>query len=60
MCTMQLVMRTDGVLRLILNIAIFTEMNAVITGEKYIRFVGIEDGKPIRFLLKVKSSFALP
>ncbi|KAG0250187.1 hypothetical protein BG011_008591 [Mortierella polycephala] len=52
----RLVMRTDGVLRLILNVAIFPDMNAVITGEKYIRFIGIEDGKPIPFLLKVKDA----
>ncbi|KAF9355914.1 hypothetical protein BGX34_010189 [Mortierella sp. NVP85] len=52
----RLVMRTDGVLRLILNVAIFPEMNAVITGEKYVRFVGIEDGTPIPFLLKVKDA----
>ncbi|KAF9912989.1 hypothetical protein BX616_010190 [Lobosporangium transversale] len=52
----RLVMRADGVLRLILNVAIFPDMNVVITGEKYIRFIGIEDGKPISFLLKVKDA----
>ncbi|KAF9962033.1 hypothetical protein BGZ72_000100 [Mortierella alpina] len=52
----RLVMRTDGVLRLILNVAIFPDMNVVITGDKYIRFIGIEDGKPIPFLLKVKDA----
>jgi len=57
--TTQIVMRTDGVLRLILNVAIFPEMNAVITGEKYVRFVGIEDGTPIPFLLKVRLSIRL-
>ncbi|KAI8595093.1 hypothetical protein EDD21DRAFT_281882, partial [Dissophora ornata] len=49
----RLVMRTDGVLRLILNVSIFPDMNAVITGDKYVRFIGIEDNKPIPFLLKV-------
>ncbi|KAG0232710.1 hypothetical protein BGW42_007964 [Actinomortierella wolfii] len=52
----RLVMRTDGVLRLILNIAIFPQMIPLITGEKYVRFIGIEDKKPIAFLLKVKDS----
>ncbi|KAF9985599.1 hypothetical protein BGZ75_002746 [Mortierella antarctica] len=52
----RLVMRTDGVLRLILNVAIFPDMNVVITGEKYVRFIGIEEGKPIPFLLKVKDA----
>ncbi|KAF9404133.1 hypothetical protein BGZ94_004344, partial [Podila epigama] len=49
-------MRTDGVLRLILNVAVFENMNVMITGEKYIRFVGIEGGKPVLFLLKVKDA----
>ena len=48
-------MRTDGVLRLILNISIFPEMNVAITGDKYIRFMGVEEGKPVSFLLKVGS-----
>ncbi|KAG0326140.1 hypothetical protein BG004_003034, partial [Podila humilis] len=52
----RLVMRTDGALRLILNIAVFPTMNALITGDKYIRFVGIEEGKPVLFLLKVKDA----
>ncbi|KAF9971865.1 hypothetical protein BGZ73_005101 [Actinomortierella ambigua] len=52
----RLVMRTDGALRLILNIAVFPQMVPLITGEKYVRFVGIEDKKPIAFLLKVKDA----
>ncbi|KAG0267982.1 hypothetical protein BGZ95_002685, partial [Linnemannia exigua] len=52
----RLVMRTDGVLRLILNISIFPEMNMSISGDKYIYFMGIEEGKPISFLLKVKDA----
>ncbi|KAF9357090.1 hypothetical protein BGX26_004264 [Mortierella sp. AD094] len=52
----RLVMRTDGALRLILNVAIFPDMNVVITGDKYVRFIGIEEGKPISFLLKVKDA----
>ncbi|KAF9926860.1 hypothetical protein FBU30_003650, partial [Linnemannia zychae] len=48
----RLVMRTDGVLRLILNMSIFPEMNVAITGDKYIRFMGFEDGKPLSYLLK--------
>ncbi|KAG0257417.1 hypothetical protein DFQ27_005161 [Actinomortierella ambigua] len=50
----RLVMRTDGALRLILNIAVFPQMTPLITGEKYVRFIGVEDKKPIAFLLKVK------
>ncbi|KAF9197836.1 hypothetical protein BGZ49_001560, partial [Haplosporangium sp. Z 27] len=52
----RLVMRTDGALRLILNVAIFPDMNVVITSDKYVRFIGIEEGKPISFLLKVKDA----
>ncbi|KAI1306690.1 hypothetical protein EDD11_004693 [Mortierella claussenii] len=52
----RLVMRADGVLRLILNVAIFPDMNVVVTGDKYVRFIGIEEGKPISFLLKVKDA----
>ncbi|KAG0041262.1 hypothetical protein BGZ83_002079 [Gryganskiella cystojenkinii] len=50
----RLVMRADGVLRLILNVGIFPDMNVIITGDKYIRFVGVESGKPVSFLLKVR------
>ncbi|KAG0286872.1 hypothetical protein BGZ96_009097 [Linnemannia gamsii] len=52
----RLVMRTDGVLRLILNISIFPEMNVTITGDKYICFTGVEEGAPLSFLLKVKDA----
>ncbi|KAF9103459.1 hypothetical protein BGX27_010561 [Mortierella sp. AM989] len=52
----RLVMRTDGALRLILNVAIFPGMNVAVTGDKYIRFIGIEEGNPITFLLKVKDA----
>ncbi|KAF9272132.1 hypothetical protein BGZ88_005154 [Linnemannia elongata] len=52
----RLVMRTDGVLRLILNVSIFPEMNVTITGDKYIRFMGVEEGAPLPFLLKVKDA----
>ncbi|KAF8975295.1 hypothetical protein BGZ52_009071, partial [Haplosporangium bisporale] len=52
----RLVMRTDGALRLILNVAVIPNMNVIITGDKYIRFVGIEEGMPVLFLLKVKDS----
>lgn len=51
-----LVMRTDGALRLILNVAVIPNMNVIITGDKYIRFVGIEEGKPVLFLLKVSET----
>ncbi|KAG0286836.1 hypothetical protein BGZ98_004939, partial [Dissophora globulifera] len=48
----RLVMRTDGVLRLILNVAIFPEMNPSVTGDRYVRFVGVVDKTPVSFLLK--------
>lgn len=54
-----LVMRTDGALRLILNVAVIPNMNVIITGDKYIRFVGIEEGKPVLFLLKVSETACL-
>jgi len=47
-------MRADGVLRLILNVSIFPDMKAIITGDKYVRFVGVEEGQPMSFLLKVR------
>ncbi|KAF9108570.1 hypothetical protein BGX29_010176 [Mortierella sp. GBA35] len=50
----RLVMRTDGVLRVILNTSIFPEMNVTISGDKYVRFMGVEDGKLMPFLLKVR------
>lgn len=50
-------MRTDGVLRLILNVSIFPEMNVTITGDKYIRFMGVEEGAPLPFLLKVRELY---
>ncbi|KAF9431425.1 hypothetical protein BGZ76_000322 [Entomortierella beljakovae] len=52
----RLVMRTDGALRLILNVSIFPEMSVAITGEKYVRFIGIEEDQPLPFLLKVKDA----
>ncbi|KAF9547382.1 hypothetical protein EC957_008569 [Mortierella hygrophila] len=55
----RLVMRTDGVLRLILNVSIFPEMNVTITGDKYIRFMGVEEGAPLPFLLKVRGLYVI-
>lgn len=52
-------MRADGVLRLILNVSIFPDMKAIITGDKYVRFVGVEEGQPMSFLLKVSWIFLL-
>lgn len=54
-----IVMRTDGVLRLILNVSIFPEMNVTITGDKYIRFMGVEEGAPLPFLLKVRELYVI-
>lgn len=52
-------MRTDGVLRLILNMSIFPEMNVTITGDKYICFMGVEEGAPLSFLLKVREQYVI-
>ena len=51
---MLVVMRTDGALKLILNIAIFPEMTSEIVQEKYIRFSAFESSDLVTtFLVKV-------
>lgn len=48
------VMRMDGVLRVILNVALFKNMTCVLVQEKFIRFIASETpGKLTTFLLKV-------
>jgi Ran-binding protein 3 len=46
-------MRAEGVLRLILNIALFAGMTTEITGDKYLKFVAVEAGELKSFLIKV-------
>jgi Ran-binding protein 3 len=46
-------MRAEGVLRLILNIALFAGMTTEITADKYLKFVAVEAGELKSFLIKV-------
>jgi hypothetical protein len=46
-------MRAEGVLRLILNVALFPGMTCEITGDKYLKTVVLESGELKSFLIKV-------
>ena len=46
-------MRAEGVLRLILNVALFPGMKVEIAQDKYVRFVALESGRLIHFAVKV-------
>jgi len=46
------VMRTDGVLRVILNVKLFAGMSCELAQEKFIKLVALEDGKPVHFAIK--------
>ncbi|KAK0523561.1 hypothetical protein OC842_006109 [Tilletia horrida] len=49
----RLVMRTDGVLRLILNVVLFTGMSVELAQEKFVRFSAFEEGKLVHFTVRV-------
>lgn len=53
-----IVMRAEGVLRLILNVALFPGMSVEIAQDKFIRFVAMEDGKLQHFAVKVSNGAA--
>lgn len=50
----RIIMRTDVTLKLILNTLIDDKMNFELVQEKNIRFVGLEDGKPGVYLLRLR------
>lgn len=51
-------MRSEGVLRLILNVALFHGMKVELAGEKFVRFVALEEAKLIHFALKASAEAA--
>jgi hypothetical protein len=48
-------MRSDGVLRVILNVRIQDGMPMQLRNEKYVEFISCEDGKLVKFLIKLKN-----
>ncbi|KAI8896477.1 hypothetical protein BC833DRAFT_597424 [Globomyces pollinis-pini] len=52
----RLVMRSDVVLRLILNVRIQPEMPMHLRNEQYVEFVASENGKLMKFLCKLKNN----
>lgn len=51
----RLVMRADGVLRVILNVSLFKRMKCELH-EKFVRIVAFEDAKPVHYAIKVSST----
>ncbi len=51
----RLVMRADGVLRVILNVSLFKGMKCELH-EKFVRIVAFEDAKPVHYAIKVSST----
>ncbi|CAD6889883.1 unnamed protein product [Tilletia caries] len=49
----RLVMRTEGVLRLILNVILFPGMSVELAQEKFVRFVAFEDDKLVHFAVRM-------
>ncbi len=48
----RLVMRADGVLRVILNVSLFKGMKCELQ-EKFVRIIAFEDGKPVPYAIRV-------
>lgn len=48
-----LVMRADGVFRVILNIALFAGMSLELAQDKFVRIVALENGELVHFAIKV-------
>lgn len=48
----RMVMRSEAVHRLILNISLFPEMNVTLAQEKFLRFSAFEDGKLQHFTIR--------
>lgn len=46
-------MRSEGVLRLILNIKLFKGMKVNLEQEKFLRLVAFEDEKPVHYAIRV-------
>ncbi|MCO5573470.1 hypothetical protein L7F22_027241 [Adiantum nelumboides] len=54
----RLVMRSEGVLRLILNIKLFKGIKVNLEQDKFLRIVAFEDGKPAHFALRIGNATA--
>ncbi|KAL1917299.1 uncharacterized protein VTP21DRAFT_4955 [Calcarisporiella thermophila] len=54
----RLVMRADGVLRVILNVAIFSGMSCELSQEKFVRLIAFENSKPVHFAIKAPNKNA--
>ncbi|PWN37908.1 uncharacterized protein FA14DRAFT_20671 [Meira miltonrushii] len=54
----RLVMRSEGVLRLILNIKLFKGIKVNLEQDKFLRIVAFEDGKPAHFALRIGNASA--
>lgn len=50
----RIVMRADGILRVILNVHLFKGMKCELA-EKFIRIVAFEDNKPVHYAIKVSN-----
>lgn len=50
----RLVMRADGVLRVILNVSLFKGMKCELQ-EKFVRIVAFEEAKPVHYAIKVRT-----
>lgn len=50
----RLVMRADGVLRVILNVNLFAGMSCDVAQDKFVKLVAVEDGKPVNFAIRVR------
>lgn len=51
-------MRAEGVLRLILNVALFSGMKVELAQDKFVRFVAVEEGALVHFALRVSNPAA--
>ncbi|ORY00699.1 PH domain-like protein [Basidiobolus meristosporus CBS 931.73] len=52
----RLIMRTEGVLKAILNVVVFADMKCELVSEKYVRIVAFEEGqKIVQYTIKVGS-----
>ncbi len=49
-------MRAEGVLRLILNVALFAGMKSEVSGDRYVKATMFEDGQLRSFLMRVSLS----
>lgn len=56
--TARMVMRSEAVHRLILNISLFAEMNVTLAQDKFLRFSAFEDGKLQHFTVRCANAIS--